>query len=47
MTHRIDFAIAGVIAIAAVADMLWNDGSAVFFVLRKITDLTEYLAFWR
>ena len=32
---------------AILADMLFNGGSIVFFLLLKLTDLVEYLAFWR
>ena len=36
----------GVVA-ALVADMALNSGAVVFFLLLKLADLVEYLAFWR
>lgn len=36
----------GLLGLAAL-DVLLNGGAVVFFLLLKITDLVEYLAFWR
>ncbi|MFA9230578.1 MAG: hypothetical protein RIR95_479 [Pseudomonadota bacterium] len=47
MGHRIDFAIAGAVVLAIVADMLFNDTVATIFILHKLADLVEYFAFWR
>lgn len=32
---------------AAGADLVFNGGAAVFFLLLKLADFVEYLAFWR
>ncbi len=29
------------------ADLMFNGGQAVFFLLLKLADFVEYLAFWR
>ncbi len=47
MTDRIAFALAGLILAAILADVLANQGAASFFLMRKLADLVEYLAFWR
>jgi hypothetical protein len=47
VTDRIAFILGGVILAAILADVTLNAGGALLFLLRKFTDLVEYLAFWR
>lgn len=47
MSNRIAIIIAGVIVLALVTDRIFNTGDATMFLIRKIVDLIEYLAFWR
>jgi hypothetical protein len=38
----------GTLILAGIAlDLLANDGGALLFLMRKFSDLVEYLAFWR
>lgn len=47
MTDRIAFILAALIAGAVVLDLWLLNTGATLFVLRKLADLVEYLAFWR
>lgn len=47
MTDRIAFVLAGAVALAVVADLSLNGGSALLFVARKGLDLIDLVAFWR
>jgi hypothetical protein len=47
LTDRIAIVLAGVIALAVLADLSLNGGSALLFLARKSLDLIEFLAFWR
>ena len=47
MTDRIAFILAGAIALAILADLTLNGGSALLFLARKSLDFIEFLAFWR
>jgi len=47
VTDRIAFFLLGIIFAAILADQMLNDGTALFFLVRKLADLVEYLAFWR
>ncbi|WP_180995960.1 hypothetical protein [Tabrizicola aquatica] len=47
MTDRIAVWLGLVILAAGLADLVLNDGSALFFLARKFLDLVEWLAFWR
>lgn len=46
MTNRIALGLGAGIAFAIALD-LWAGTGATLFALRKLADLTEYLAFWR
>ena len=47
MTDRIALVLGLVIVLAGGADLVLNDGTALMFLLRKFTDMVEWLAFWR
>jgi hypothetical protein len=47
LTDRIAFVLAGVIAVAALADLALNGGSALLFLSRKLVDLIALVSFWR
>ena len=47
MTDRMYLVVAGLIVAAIVADAALNGGAALLFLVRKLIDLVEYLAFWR
>jgi hypothetical protein len=47
LTDRIAFVLAGVIALAVLADLALNSGSALLFLSRKLIDLIELVAIWR
>jgi hypothetical protein len=47
LTDRIAFVLAGVIALAVLADLVLNSGSALVFLSRKLIDLIELVAIWR
>lgn len=47
MTNRIAFLLAGVIALAILADLSLNGGSALLFLAHKLIDLIELIAIWR
>jgi hypothetical protein len=47
LTDRIAFVLAGVIALAALADLSLNGGSALLFLARKGLDLVALVSFWR
>ncbi|MFZ9198526.1 MAG: hypothetical protein ACO22Z_04200 [Paracoccaceae bacterium] len=47
MTDRIAFVLAGVIALAALTDMILNGGSILLFLARKMVDLIALVSFWR
>lgn len=47
LTDRIAFVLAGMIALAVLADLALNSGSALLFLSRKLIDLIELVAIWR
>ena len=47
MSDRVAFILAGLILAAILVDVTLNSGTAMMFLLRKLADLVEYLAFWR
>jgi hypothetical protein len=47
LTDRIALVLGLVIVLAGAADLILNDGTALMFLLRKLTDMVEWLAFWR
>lgn len=47
MTNGLALVLGLLIVSALAADLLLNDGTAVFFLLRKFVDMVEWLAFWR
>ncbi|TGD63031.1 hypothetical protein EYC08_14060 [Tabrizicola sp. WMC-M-20] len=47
VTDRIALSLGLIIVAATVADIAWNDGSAILFLLMKFADMVEWLAFWR
>ncbi|WP_167767014.1 hypothetical protein [Jannaschia formosa] len=47
MTNRIALGLALLIAALVLADVLLNDGEALFFLARRMLRLIELVAFWR
>lgn len=47
MTNRIAIILGVLILLATGYDIALNDSAGVVFVMRKLIDLIEYLAFWR
>jgi hypothetical protein len=47
MTNRVAFGVAVVIVAAILLDITANHGLALTFLLRKLVDAVDYLAFWR
>lgn len=47
MSDRFALILGLCLLVGAAADLTLNGGAVVFFLLLKITDLVEYLAFWR
>ncbi len=47
MTDRIAFLLAGVVALAILADLSLNGGSAFIFLARKMVDLIDLVSIWR
>jgi hypothetical protein len=47
LTDRIALVLGAVILAAILADLFLNGGAALLFLLQKLSDLVEYLAFWR
>lgn len=47
MTDRIAFLLAGVVALAILADLSFNGGSALLFLARKLVDLIDLVSIWR
>lgn len=47
MTDRIAFVLAGALALAILADLTLNGGSALVFLGRKLIDLVALVSFWR
>jgi hypothetical protein len=47
MDNRVAFGLAALIALLALVDGLANGGGASLFLARKLTDLVDYVAFWR
>jgi hypothetical protein len=39
--------VAGLIALAILADVTLNSSMALLFLMRKLADFVEYLSFWR
>ncbi|MGL6212103.1 MAG: hypothetical protein ACRC14_19940 [Paracoccaceae bacterium] len=47
MSDRSYLIFALLIVAAVIADAVLNDGAALFFLMIKLVDLVEWLAFWR
>lgn len=47
MTNPIAFVLAGVLALAAIADFGLNGGASLLFLARKLVDLIELVSIWR
>jgi hypothetical protein len=47
VTNTLAIVLACVIVVALIADQMLNSGTATMFMLRKMFDFVEYLAFWR
>ncbi len=47
MTNTLAIILAGTILTGLILDQLLNTGTATMFLLRKLFDFIEYLAFWR
>ena len=47
LTDRIAFLLAGVVALAILADLSFNGGSALLFLARKLVDLIDLVSIWR
>ncbi|MGB7270745.1 MAG: glyceraldehyde-3-phosphate dehydrogenase [Albidovulum sp.] len=47
MTNRIAMALAIIIALALALDLWVQEGAASMFLIRKLTELVDYAAFWR
>lgn len=47
MTDRIALVLGAIIVAAIAGDIVANNGAAIMFLLRKFTDLVEWIAFWR
>jgi hypothetical protein len=47
MTNRIAFVLGLIIVALITADIFFNNGDYVLFLMKKFWDLIEYMAFWR
>ncbi|QDC09296.1 glyceraldehyde-3-phosphate dehydrogenase [Oceanicola sp. D3] len=47
MTNRLAIILFVLVVVAILADGLLNSGAATLFMLKKFSDLTEWLAIWR
>jgi hypothetical protein len=47
VTTKAAIILAAVIILALVLDGVLNDSTATLFLLKKLFDLVEYVAFWR
>jgi uncharacterized membrane protein YobD (UPF0266 family) len=47
MTDRIALSLAVIIVLLILADVTLNGAAALTFLLRKLVDMIEYVAFWR
>ncbi len=47
MTNLIAIFLGIMIAGGLLADAIWADSANVIFLFKKLTDLTEWMAFWR
>jgi uncharacterized membrane protein YobD (UPF0266 family) len=47
MTDRIALILAVIIVLLILVDVVLNDAAALTFLLRKLVDMIEYVAFWR
>lgn len=47
MSNRTHIILALIIVTAILADVLFNASMATTFLLRKLVDLIDYVAFWR
>jgi hypothetical protein len=47
MTNQIAIGLGLLILGGGVADAMLNDAASLLFLLRKLADLIEWLAFWR
>jgi hypothetical protein len=47
MTDRIALILAVIIVLLILVDIVLNDAAALTFLLRKLVDMIEYVAFWR
>ncbi len=47
MSNRTAFGLAVIIVLLILLDVVANEAAATTFLLRKLVDAIEYLAFWR
>lgn len=47
MNNRISLILGIIIVVLILLDVTFNSSNAITFLLRKLVDLIEYLAFWR
>jgi hypothetical protein len=47
MSNRTHFILAVIIVAAILLDVTFDSSAAMMFLLRKLVDLIDYLAFWR
>ena len=47
LTNRIAIVLALLIAAGVAVDLVLRDGAGSLFLLRKLADLVEWVAFWR
>lgn len=47
MTNRLAIIFAVLIVGAILSDLIFNGGAASLFLLRKMMDLIDWMAFWR
>jgi hypothetical protein len=47
VSNRTAIILASVIILALITDRMLNTGNVTMFLLRKLFDMIEYLAFWR
>ena len=47
MTNRIAVWLFLILGAGVLADLFWNEGSALFFLAQKFLGLIEWVVFWR
>ncbi|MEM9349430.1 MAG: glyceraldehyde-3-phosphate dehydrogenase [Pseudomonadota bacterium] len=47
MTNRLAIILGALVITALVLDAVFNDGTVTLFLLKKLTDLMDWMAFWR